>query len=55
MLPNEGEFRPLKVVTKPGTIVSAKDKLFTSGSMGRYSKTLNSVMEAPGALYGGKA
>jgi len=44
-----------RVAALPGTIVSAKDTLFTSGSMGRYSKTLNSVMEAPGALYGGKA
>jgi len=44
-----------RVAALPGNIVSAKDTLFTSGSMGRYSKTLNSVMEAPGALYGGKA
>ena len=33
-------------------IRSAGDTLFTSGTLGRYSKTLNSVMEAPGKLYG---
>ncbi len=43
-----------KVAALPGTIGSAGDTLFTSGTLGRYSKTLNSVMEAPGSLYGGK-
>jgi len=42
-----------RVAALPGTIASAGDTLFTSGTLGRYSKTLNSVMEAPGALYGG--
>jgi len=32
---------------------SAGDTLFTSGTLGRYSKTLQSVLEAPGALYHG--
>jgi NADH-quinone oxidoreductase subunit G len=32
-------------------IRSAGDTLFTSGSLGRYSKILNSVLEAPGELY----
>jgi NADH-quinone oxidoreductase subunit G len=32
-------------------IASNNDTLFTSGSLGRYSKILNSVMEAPGGLY----
>jgi len=32
-------------------IQSARDTLFTSGSLGRYSKTLSSVIEAPGGLY----
>ena len=32
-------------------IQSNNDTLFTSGSLGRYSKMLNSVMEAPGGLY----
>jgi NADH-quinone oxidoreductase subunit G len=38
----------------PGVIASAGDTLFTSGTIGRYSKVLNSVMESPGALYGAK-
>ncbi len=36
---------------RPELIQSARDSLFTSGSLGRYSKTLNSVLEAPGGLY----
>ena len=43
-----------RVAALPGTIQSAGDTLFTSGSLGRYSKILNSVMEAPGRLYGAK-
>jgi len=43
-----------RVAALPGTITSAGDTLFTSGTLSRYSKVLNSVMEAPGALYGGK-
>jgi NADH-quinone oxidoreductase subunit G len=35
----------------PETIHSAHNTLFTSGSLGRYSKLLNSLMEAPGGLY----
>jgi NADH-quinone oxidoreductase subunit G len=35
----------------PETIHSANDTLFTSGSLGRYSKLLNSLLEAPGGLY----
>ena len=38
--------------SRPDLIRSAQDTLFTSGSLGRYSKLLNSVMEAPGKLYG---
>ncbi|MGH9663344.1 MAG: molybdopterin oxidoreductase family protein, partial [Bryobacteraceae bacterium] len=34
-------------------IRSARDTLFTSGSLGRYSKLLQSLQEAPGALYSG--
>ena len=34
-----------------GLVQSARDTLFTSGSLGRYSKMLNSVAEAPGGLY----
>ena len=36
---------------RPDLIQSAGDTLFTSGSLGRYSKTLSSVVEAPGGLY----
>ena len=35
----------------PALIHSNNDTLFTSGSLSRYSKILNSVMEAPGGLY----
>jgi NADH-quinone oxidoreductase subunit G len=38
-------------LAKPELIRSDGDTLFTSGSLGRYSKMLNSVMEAPGRLY----
>jgi NADH-quinone oxidoreductase subunit G len=40
--------------TRPELVQSANDTLFTSGYLGRYSKTLNSVLEAPGKLYQGK-
>lgn len=43
-----------RVAALPGAISSAGDTLFTSGSLSRYSKMLNSVMEAPGALYKGQ-
>jgi len=39
---------------RPELIQSARDTLFTSGSLGRYSKTLSSVVEAPGGLYSEK-
>ena len=42
-----------RVAALPGTIRSAGDTLFTSGSISKYSKILNSVMEAPGKLYAG--
>jgi NADH-quinone oxidoreductase subunit G len=35
-------------------IASARDTLFTSGTLGRYSQILKTVMEAPGALYKGQ-
>jgi len=40
--------------SRPDLIQSARDTLFTSGSLGRYSKKLNSVVEAPGELYSGQ-
>ena len=43
-----------RVAALPGVIRSAGDTLFTSGSLSRYSKILNSVMEAPGELYSGQ-
>lgn len=39
------------VASRPELIQSSRDTLFTSGSLGRYSRILNSVMEAPGQLY----
>jgi len=42
-----------KPAAKPELIGSAEDTLFTSGTLGRYSKSLGSVREAPGQLYGG--
>ncbi len=44
----------VSVESRPELIWSARDTLYTSGSLGRYSKTLSSVLEAPGALYSGK-
>ena len=41
------------VTTRPELIESARDTLFTSGSLGRYSKTLSAVIESPGALFKG--
>ena len=44
-----------RVPALPGAIQSAGDTLFTSGSMSRYSKILNAVIESPGELYRGQA
>jgi NADH-quinone oxidoreductase subunit G len=38
---------------RPELVRSAGDTIFTSGTLGRYSKTLTSVREAPGELYRG--
>jgi NADH-quinone oxidoreductase subunit G len=38
--------------SRPDLIKSARNTLFQSGTLGRYSKMLNSVLEAPGKLYG---
>ena len=43
-----------RVPALPGAIQSAGDTLFTSGSLSRYSKILNAVMESPGGLYRGQ-
>jgi NADH-quinone oxidoreductase subunit G len=42
------------VSARPELIQSARDTLFTSGSLGRYSKTLSNVLESPGELYSEK-
>jgi NADH-quinone oxidoreductase subunit G len=39
---------------RPDLVQSARNTLYTSGSLGRYSKMLNAVLEAPGQLYQGK-
>jgi len=39
---------------RPELIRSAGDTLYTSGSLGEFSRTLKTVLEAPGALYQGK-
>jgi NADH-quinone oxidoreductase subunit G len=41
------------VPMRPDLIRSSGDTLFTSGTLGRYSKMLSAVMEAPGKLYKG--
>ncbi len=43
----------VSVPSRADLVRSAGDTLFTSGSLGRYSKTLSSVLESPGALYRG--
>jgi len=42
---------PVSVPSRPGFIESSGDTLFTSGTLGRFSKALNSVIESPGGLY----
>lgn len=38
-------------IPSPELIVPARDTLFTSGTLSRYSKMLNAAMESPGQLY----
>jgi NADH-quinone oxidoreductase subunit G len=42
---------PVELESRPDLIRSAGDTLFTSGTLGRYSKVLGSLTEAPGRLY----
>ncbi len=42
------------VETDPALIRSARDTLFTSGTLGSYSKKLDSLLESPGSLYQGE-
>ena len=37
--------------SRPELVRSARNTLFTSGTLGRFSRMLNSVIEAPGTLY----
>ncbi|HZS56653.1 MAG TPA: NADH-quinone oxidoreductase subunit NuoG [Bryobacteraceae bacterium] len=41
----------IQIQSRPELIRSAGNTLYTSGTLGRYSQMLNSVIEAPGALY----
>jgi len=41
----------IEIEPNPELIRSAKNTLFTSGTLGRFSNMLNSVLESPGALY----
>jgi len=43
---------PVRGESRPDLIRSARNTLFLSGTLGRYSRMLNSVLEAPGKLYG---
>jgi anaerobic selenocysteine-containing dehydrogenase len=40
--------------SRPELVQSARDTLFTSGTLGRYSRALSAVIEAPGGLYSEK-
>jgi NADH-quinone oxidoreductase subunit G len=42
---------PVPADGRPELVASAGETLFTSGTLGRYSKMLNSLLESPGALY----
>ncbi len=41
----------IQIQSRPEVVRSAGNTLYTSGTLGRYSPMLNSVLEAPGALY----
>jgi NADH-quinone oxidoreductase subunit G len=42
----------VQIDSSPNVVRSARNTLFTSGTLGQYSNMLNSVMESPGTLYG---
>ncbi len=44
---------PVPAASRPDLIRSSRDTLFTSGTLGRYSRMLGKVVEGPGRLYGG--
>jgi NADH-quinone oxidoreductase subunit G len=39
-------------VSRPDLVQSARNNLFHSGTLGRYCKTLDSVLESPGTIFG---
>ena len=41
----------LRYTPRPEMVQSARNTLFTSGTLGRYSNMLNSVIESPGGIY----
>ncbi len=41
----------VQIQSRPQVVRSAGNTLYTSGTLGRYSQMLNSILEAPGALY----
>jgi NADH-quinone oxidoreductase subunit G len=41
----------IQIHSRPEVIRSSGNTLYTSGTLGRYSHMLNSILEAPGALY----
>jgi hypothetical protein len=43
---------PVPATANPEAVRSARDTMFTSGTMGRYSKVLGGLLEAPGVLFG---
>ena len=43
----------IPAASRPELILSSRDTLFTSGTLGRYSKALAEVLEGPGELYTG--
>jgi hypothetical protein len=42
----------LQIQSAPDLVRSARNTLFTSGTLGRYSNMLNKVIESPGTVYG---
>ncbi len=45
--------QPAGITSRPDLVRSACDTLYTSGTLGRYSNTLKTVIEGPGELYHG--
>jgi hypothetical protein len=41
----------VQISSSANVVRSARNTLFTSGTLGRFSKMLNAVIESPGSLY----